>query len=84
MVNPEDIERLGLRDGQSVDVISEWDDGVERRYPRVRVATYPIARDCCAAYFPEANVLVPLGSVAEVSNTPTYKSVIVRLEPVGP
>jgi hypothetical protein len=36
-----------------------------------------------AAYFPEANVLVPLDSVAEVSNTPASKSVVVRLEPAG-
>ena len=41
-----------------------------------------IARGCAAAYFPETNVLVPLDSTAEVSNTPTSKSVVVRLEPV--
>ena len=38
---------------------------------------------CCAAYFPEANVLVPLDSTAEVSNTPTSKSIVVRLEPIS-
>ena len=39
-----------------------------------------IPRRCLAAYFPEANVLVPLGSVAEWSNTPTSKSIHVTLE----
>ncbi len=79
LVNPTDAAGLGLADGDHVDVISEWDDGVERRLPDLRVVEYPTARDCCAAYFPEANVLVPLGSVAAGSNTPTSKSVVVRL-----
>jgi hypothetical protein len=38
---------------------------------------------CAAAYYPETNVLVPLDSVADVSNTPTSKSVVVRLEPAN-
>ena len=80
LVNPIDLVELGLTDGDRVDVVSDWDDGVDRRYEDVRVVSYPTARDCCAAYFPEANVLVPLGSVAEGSNTPTSKSVVVRLE----
>ena len=33
-----------------------------------------------AAYYPETNVLVPLDSTADVSNTPTSKAVVVRLE----
>ena len=37
----------------------------ERRATGFRVVAYPTARGCCAAYFPEANVLVPLESVAE-------------------
>ena len=53
--------------------------GVERVAERFRAVGYPTARGCCAAYFPEANVLVPLDSVADESNTPTSKSVIVRL-----
>ena len=63
-----------------VDVVSEWDDG-ERRAPGFRLVAYPAARGTCAAYFPEANVLVPLDSTAEVSGTPTSKSIIVRFEP---
>ena len=41
---------------------------------------YDVAPGTCAAYFPEANVLVPLGSVADESNTPTSKGVVVRFE----
>jgi len=81
-VHPADLGALGLRDGATVDLVSEWSDGVERRAEGFRIIEYPTARGCAAAYFPETNVLVPLDSTAEVSNTPTSKSVVVRLEPV--
>ncbi|MWA01852.1 FdhF/YdeP family oxidoreductase [Actinomadura sp. LD22] len=80
-VNPDDLSALGVADGATVDLVSEWSDGVERRAPAFRVVAYPTARGCAAAYFPETNVLVPLDSTAEVSNTPTSKSVIIRLVP---
>jgi molybdopterin-dependent oxidoreductase alpha subunit len=78
--SPADLAGLGLADGDTVDLVSEWRDGVERRAPAFRVVAYPVAAGTCAAYFPEANVLVPLDSVAEASNTPTSKSVVIRLE----
>ena len=46
------------------------------------VVPYGVPRGNCATYFPEANVLVPLDSVADGSNQPTSKSVLIRLEPV--
>ncbi|GAB3602760.1 FdhF/YdeP family oxidoreductase [Microbacterium aureliae] len=85
MVNAEDIAELALADGDLVDLVSEWTalDGAlqERRAPRFRVVAYPTPRGNAAAYYPETNVLVPLDSVADVSGTPTSKSVLVRLEP---
>ncbi|GAA4416409.1 FdhF/YdeP family oxidoreductase [Actinokineospora soli] len=80
-VNPDDLRDLGVADGSVVDLVSEWADR-ERRAERFRVVGYPTARGCAAAYFPEANALVPLDSVAAESGTPTSKSLIVRLEPV--
>ncbi|MRH28714.1 FdhF/YdeP family oxidoreductase [Microbacterium sp. SYP-A9085] len=80
-VNPLDIAELGLRDGQRVDVHSEFTDGVDRVVRSFRLVSYPTARGCAAAYFPEANPLVPLGATAEVSNTPVSKSIVVRIEP---
>ncbi|MYZ33671.1 MULTISPECIES: FdhF/YdeP family oxidoreductase [unclassified Streptomyces] len=81
LVNPADLQELGLTDGDRVDLVGVWHDGVERRADDFRLVSYPTARGCAAAYYPEANVLVPLDSVAEISNTPTSKGVIVRLEP---
>jgi anaerobic selenocysteine-containing dehydrogenase len=83
LVNPADIEELGLVDRQVVDIISTWVDGVERRAKEFRVVAYPAARGSAASYYPETNVLVPLDSVAEISNTPTSKGVFVRLEPAA-
>ncbi|HMC70410.1 MAG TPA: molybdopterin dinucleotide binding domain-containing protein, partial [Mycobacteriales bacterium] len=82
-VNPADLEARGMRDGDIVDIVSVWTDG-ERRAPAFRVVAYDTPPGCAAAYFPEANVLVPLDSTATVSNTPTSKAIIVRLEAVAP
>ncbi|MFG3342912.1 FdhF/YdeP family oxidoreductase [Glycomyces sp. NPDC048151] len=79
LVHPEDAAELGLADGAYCDLVSEWSDG-DRRAPHFRIVHYPTARGCAAAYFPETNVLVPLDSVAESSNTPTSKSIVVRFE----
>jgi molybdopterin-dependent oxidoreductase alpha subunit len=84
LVNPDDIQELGLTDRQLVDLISTWGDGIERRAKGFRVVAYPAARGSAASYYPETNVLVPLDSVAEISNTPTSKGVFVRLEPAAP
>ncbi|MGW2178625.1 FdhF/YdeP family oxidoreductase [Streptomyces sp. NPDC001732] len=80
LVNPEDARALDLPDGAYTDLVGEWKDGVERRAPGFRVVHYPTARGCAAAYYPETNVLVPLDSTADTSNTPASKSVVVRFE----
>jgi molybdopterin-dependent oxidoreductase alpha subunit len=82
-VNPADLSELGIADGSYVDIVSEWTDGSTRRAPGFRTVGYPTPKGCAAAYFPEANVLVPLDSTAEGSNTPSSKSIIVRLEPAA-
>ncbi|SLK15741.1 FdhF/YdeP family oxidoreductase [Arthrobacter sp. P2b] len=81
-VNPADLTELGLENGQHVDIHGVYSDGVDRVLRNYRVVSYPSARGCAAAYYPEANVLVPLESVAEGSQTPASKAVIVRLERV--
>lgn len=82
-VNQADLDSLGIADGAMVDLVSEWKDGVDRRAPDFRVVAYSTPVGCAAAYYPETNVLVPLDSTADVSGTPTSKSVVIRLEPVA-
>ena len=81
LVNPLDMDELGVSDGDVVDLLGIAADGVERRADRFRVVSYPTARGCAAAYYPETNALVPLDSVADESGTPTSKSVTVRMVP---
>src|SRR5258708_34192547 len=79
LVSELDLRELGFADGDLVDIVSVWSDG-ERRAPGFRLVSYPTPQGCAAAYFPETNVLIPLDSTAETSNTPTSKSVVIRLE----
>lgn len=78
MLNKEDIRLAGLKEGELVDLVSHF-DGEERMAKRFVVVPYDIPRRCAATYFPEANVLVPVRSVAEKSNTPASKSVVISL-----
>ena len=82
-VSPDDLAALRIADGATVDLESVDVVGVVRVARRFRVVSYAISAGCCAAYFPETNVLVPLHSTGE-AGTPTYKSVPVRLVPSAP
>lgn len=79
LLHPDDIAAAGLKPGDRVDLSSRF--GEQRRVARgFEVVAYDLPRRCAATYFPEANPLVPLDSVAEGSNTPTYKSVRITIE----
>ena len=80
-VHPDDLAALGIENGDLVDVHSEFSDNVDRVVHQFRTVAFPTSRGCAAAYFPEANPLVPLDFTADGSNTPASKSVVVRLEP---
>jgi len=82
-MNPEDVKEAGLTQGQIVNLTSHFGEG-EKRYARhFQIAAYPIARGCTATYFPEGNVLVPISSVADRSNTPTSKFVVISVAPAA-
>lgn len=78
-VNEADITRLGYKPGQKVDITSLWDDGVERKVVGFTLLAFDIPAGQAAAYYPEANPLVPLQSVGLGSHTPTSKFVAIRL-----
>ncbi|HEV2480552.1 MAG TPA: FdhF/YdeP family oxidoreductase [Puia sp.] len=78
-LNAEDIRDQGLSPNDVVDIHNEH-GGNHRTAHRFIVIPYPIPRRCAATYFPEANVLVPIDTVAAKSNTPVSKLVIIRLE----
>ena len=79
-IHPDDLASLGAKSGDRVNVIGEYDDGVERIAPDFRFVSYDIPRGSVAGYYPELNVLVPLGSAGDQSDTPTSKSVMVSFQ----
>lgn len=83
-MNPQDIAEHGWKPGDRLDITSHFagPQGEERRVaPRFLLVAYDIPRRCVATYFPEANVLVPIHSVAKISNTPTSKALVVSFSP---
>jgi molybdopterin-dependent oxidoreductase alpha subunit len=78
LMNAGDIQHRGLKEGDLVDLTNEFGNR-KRLASKFIVVTYPVPQGCCATYFPETNVLVPLESVAEKSNTPTSKYVIIKV-----
>jgi molybdopterin-dependent oxidoreductase alpha subunit len=84
LVNPADIERLGFEEGDLVDLITHWPgDQHVRRAPSFRIVAYSTPQGSAAAYYPETNPLVPLDSTALGSNTPTSKSVVIKMVRIG-
>jgi anaerobic selenocysteine-containing dehydrogenase len=79
-LNQEDMAAAGLQARQVVNLVSHF-EGEERIARRFVIVPYDIPRRCAATYFPEANVLVPVRSVAAKSNTPASKSVVISIRP---
>ena len=82
-LNNQDLAERGLKAGDLVDVAAAPEpgeqpaDGAVMR--RMTAVAYDLPRGSVAAYYPEANVLIPLAHHDKQSGTPAYKSVPVRI-----
>ncbi|ULC58505.1 FdhF/YdeP family oxidoreductase [Flaviramulus sp. BrNp1-15] len=81
-MNHDDMKARNLEEHQVVNLKSEY-KGVLRQANKFKVVGYDIPKNCCATYFPETNVLVPLDSFAHTAKTPASKSVIITVEAVS-
>lgn len=79
MMNAQDMDRMGISDGETVSMETAVADGVERRMGGFRVVEYNVPQGCCAAYYPECNALIPLWQHAVDSKVPAAKSVPIRI-----
>lgn len=77
-MNEGDMSQLGLEHGDRVDITTALPDS-ELRLNDITVVAYHIASGTVGAYYPEANVLVPLDYLDKESGTPSYKSVPVTV-----
>ena len=82
-LNPADMARFGIAEGADVTVETVSTDNVTRSISGLRAVPYDVPQGCCAAYYPECNVLVPLWQHAEKSKVPAAKSVPVRIAAAG-
>ncbi|MCS7212289.1 MAG: molybdopterin dinucleotide binding domain-containing protein, partial [Chloroherpetonaceae bacterium] len=80
LMNPDDMNEAHIKQGDILDLCSHY-NGQQRWAKHFVAVPFPIPRGCTATYFPEANVLVPIDSVAEKSQTPTSKFVIITVHP---
>ncbi|WP_298552910.1 FdhF/YdeP family oxidoreductase [uncultured Algibacter sp.] len=77
-MNREDMKLRSLKEHDIVNLKSEY-NGVIREANNFKVVAYDIPKNCCATYFPETNVLVPLDSFAHTAKTPASKSVKITI-----
>ncbi|MGY2800082.1 molybdopterin-dependent oxidoreductase alpha subunit [Ewingella americana] len=73
-----DLDKRGLEHGDLVD-IETMVTGSSLRLENMTVIAYNIAPGSVGAYYPEANILIPLDYIDKQSGTPSYKSVPVRV-----
>jgi molybdopterin-dependent oxidoreductase alpha subunit len=78
-MNPADMEKEGIKSGDTVTLSTVADDNVERTLNELQVVAYDMPRRSIAGYYPECNGLIPLGHYAEGSKVPAAKSVPVRI-----
>jgi len=80
LVNPADMARAGLAEGEKVRLVSDAGDGRRRAVEGLSVTPFDLPDGCIGGYYPEMNVLAPLSRHDEFSKTPASKGVPVRIE----
>ena len=69
-VNHNDMNRLDLSQGDIVTIETVSKDNIKRRVTDFKIVQYDIPAGCLAAYYPETNPLVPLGSMPRTPEPP--------------
>ncbi len=80
LMNDADMTREGLSHGDRVALVGDAGDGVERRLGGLEVIRFAMPEGTVGSYYPECNVLVPMGLHDRASKTPGSKAVPVRIE----
>jgi molybdopterin-dependent oxidoreductase alpha subunit len=83
LMNEADMADAGLSHGDTVALVGDAGDGVERRVDGLSVVRFQLPRGTVGAYYPECNPLVPTGHHDRLSMTPASKCVPVRIVPAG-
>ena len=80
LISPKEMQRAGLREGERITLVSDAEDGVDRRVQGLAVTPFDLPDGCIGGYYPEMNALIPLWYHDKGSKTPASKGVPVRIE----
>ena len=80
LINPDDMKRQGLSEGEIVALVGDAGDDVHREVTGLTVTPFDLPDGCLGGYYPEMNPLVPLWYHDKASKTPASKGVPVRIE----
>ncbi|MGF0540208.1 FdhF/YdeP family oxidoreductase [Agrobacterium sp. ES01] len=75
-----DIAEAGLEPGQTVRLVSDYDDGRRRVLGGLKVTPHKLPRGTICSYYPECNVLIAIDHHDALSKTPASKSIPVCIE----
>ena len=83
-INADEAEKRNLRVGDQVNITALDHEGnaTERRMHNLTVVVIDMAPGSVGAYYPEANIMVPLDSHDTKSGIPAYKSIPIEMERV--
>ncbi|NEW99557.1 FdhF/YdeP family oxidoreductase [Rhodopseudomonas sp. BR0G17] len=79
LINPDEMAKAGLTEGQQVWLEGDAGDGVHREAGPLVVTPFKLPDGCLGAYYPEMNSLMPVWHHDGPSKTPAAKSVPVRI-----
>ena len=82
LMNENDMVRLEIAEGETVDLIGKSGDGIERAVRGFRAVRYDVPPGSCAGYYPECNPLLPLWHHAERSHVPAAKSIPIKIRKI--
>jgi molybdopterin-dependent oxidoreductase alpha subunit len=77
-MNDKDLQANGLEHGDLVEIETALPSGAKRLL-QLTAISYDISEGSVAAYYPEANCLIPLDYQDKESGTPSYKSIPVHI-----
>jgi len=83
LINPADMARAGLTEGQRVSLAGDAGDGHARRVDDLEIIPFDLPDGTIVGYYPELNPLIALHHHDRHSKTPASKAVPVRIEPLA-
>ena len=80
LINPAEMDRAGVKEGDVVSLVGDAGDDQHREVAGLTVTPFNLPDGCLGGYYPEMNPLIPLWYHDKASKTPASKGVPVRIQ----